>query len=140
MKRVGGERNRRKRAGAPFPEEHFKHNHSLSHASQHASHLVDHEAAEHAIRLLVTEDLDHALCIVVGLCARVCRHWERAHRVLDALLLELLLCLAHPRNLRVGVDDRRHAVVVNVRVATEHALHADDALVLGLAERTGDTP
>jgi hypothetical protein len=36
------------------------------------------------------------------------------------------------RHLRVRVDHRRHAVVIDVGVATKDALNADDSLVLGL--------
>ena len=46
--------------------------------------------------------------------------------------LELLLALANPCDLRVGVDDGRDAVVVDVWVAAEHAFHRDDTLVLCL--------
>ena len=48
-------------------------------------------------------------------------------------LLELLLVLADPRDLRVSVDDRWHTIVVDVRHAAVHnRLDAHDAFVLGL--------
>lgn len=55
------------------------------------------------------------------------KHLPNSH-----LLFELLLALAHPGHLGVRVDDGRDAVIVDVHSAARHALHADDALVLGL--------
>ena len=51
--------------------------------------------------------------------------------------LELLFALADPRDLGVSVDDRWDAVVVNVWVATKHALDSNDALVLSLVREHG---
>ena len=51
------------------------------------------------------------------------------------LLLQLLLALSNPGDLREGVNDRRHAIVVNVRVAAQHALHCNDSLVFGLVRQ-----
>ena len=42
-------------------------------------------------------------------------------------LLQLFLRLPNPADLRVGVDDRRDAVVVNVGRPTTDALHTQDA-------------
>ena len=50
----------------------------------------------------------------VGLGARVGGEGELADLVLDALGLELLLGLADPGDLGVGVDDRGDDVVVHV--------------------------
>ena len=51
------------------------------------------------------------------------------------LFLAHLLGSAHPGDLGVRVDDGGHAHVVDVRRPPAHALHADDALVLGLVRQ-----
>ena len=53
------------------------------------------------------------------------------------LLFELFLSLANPSHLRMRVDDGGHTVIIDVDRATCHALHADDALVLGLVCQHG---
>ena len=88
--------------------------------------------AEDAVGGLVAEDLDQAVRVVVGLGAAVGGEGELAHLELDAERLEVLLGLADPGHLGVRVDDGRHTVVVDVHRRARHALHADDALVLGL--------
>src|SRR5258708_34974197 len=62
--------------------------------------------AKHPVRLFLDDKLDKALGVEVGLCPRVGREGIFANLVLHARGLELLLGLANPRDLRVGVHDR----------------------------------
>jgi hypothetical protein len=60
---------------------------------------------------------DDSLGVLVGLGPRVGREGVLSNLVLDPGRLELLLVLADPRDLGVGVDDRGDGVVVDVSVA-----------------------
>lgn len=55
-----------------------------------------------------------------------------ANFVLDTLILQLLLILAHPGNLGVSVHDSRDSLVVDVTVAARDHLDSCDTLLLGL--------
>ena len=100
--------------------------------SQTVTHRSDNVRAKHPVSLLVGQHLHEAVGVVVGLGPAVGHEGELAHVVLDALALEVLLVLAHPRNLGVRVDDGGHAVVVDVHGLAHHPLARDDGLVLGL--------
>lgn len=62
-------------------------------------------ASQDLIGVLLRDDLDHAIRVGVGLGARVRDHGKGADVVLDALSLAVLLSLADPCHLGVGVDD-----------------------------------
>lgn len=93
---------------------------------------ADNVDTEDTVSLGISEELDHAVRVEVGLCARVGAEGERADLVLDALLLELLLVLANPCNLGVSVHDRGDGVVVDVAVASLDELNGCNGLFLGL--------
>jgi hypothetical protein len=86
--------------------------------------------AQHPVRLLLRENLDAAVRVRVGLGTRVGAEGELAQAVRDALSLELLLGLANPGHLGVGVDDGRDHVVVDVTVAGLNVLDSSDACVV----------
>merc|ERR1719433_575458 len=88
--------------------------------------------SQQSVSFLVPEDLDKTVGVIVALCPAVGGKWELAHCVLHTLGLEVLLVLADPGDLRVGVDDAGNAVVVDVDWTSDHALAGDDGLVLGL--------
>ena len=83
-------------------------------------------STQNLIRLLLRDDLDEALAIQVSLGSRVCRKAEFSNIVLNSGGFELLLGLAHPRNLRVSVDDRRNSVVVDVAVSALEVFDSGD--------------
>lgn len=93
---------------------------------------ADNVNAEDAVSLLVGEELDHALGVGVGLCARVGGEGEGTDVVLDAGLLELGLVLTDPCDFGVRVHDRGDGVVVDVAVALGDVLDGGDGLFLGL--------
>jgi hypothetical protein len=70
---------------------------------------------------------DDSLGVLVGLGPRVGREGVLSNLVLDPGRLELLLVLADPRDLGVGVDDRGDGVVVDVSVAVLDDLDGGDA-------------
>ena len=62
-----------------------------------------------------------------------------AHLVIDALRLDLLLCLPHAGNLWPGVHNGGHGVVVDVPTAPGQQLHTCHAILLSLlAQQTAD--
>ena len=81
---------------------------------------------------LARQNLDEALRLVDRTCARVGREREVTDVVLDALLLELVLALAHRGDLRERVDNTRDGVVVHVAGEARERLDARNALLLGL--------
>lgn len=81
---------------------------------------------EHEIGLLLNKELDEAILVVVRLCTAVCREGELADFVGDALSLELLLVLADPSHLGVGVNDRGNDGVVDVAVPSGENLGGSD--------------
>ena len=73
-------------------------------------------AAEDFVGRLVGQDFDEAVGVVDGLGARVGHEGEGADLVLGALGLQVLLGLANPGDLGVGVDNGGDAVVVDVNI------------------------
>ena len=92
---------------------------------------------QYPVRLRVREELDHSLRLQVRLGPRVGRKGETAGFVLDALLLQLGLVLAHPRDFRVRVHDGRDGVVVDVAVALFDELDGRDAFLFGFVREHG---
>lgn len=123
--------------------------------------------SQHPVRLLVAEDLHHAVSVSVGPGSAVGSEGELSNFVWNALragerreifffvslnsitfiiiiiishaylLFQLLLVLSNPSHLWVSVDDGGNTVVVDVHSSTSHALHTDDALVLSLVRQHG---
>ena len=100
-----------------------------------ASIGTDDVNAEDAIRLRISEHLDHALRVEVGLGARVGAEGERANAVGNVVGPKLLLALAHPRDLGVRVHDRRDAAIVDVAVALLDVLNRRNSLLLSLVRK-----
>ena len=92
---------------------------------------------QQAVRLGVGQHLDHTLSVEVGLGPGVSAEGEGTDPVRDLLVLEVLLALANPRNLRVGVHDRRDAAVVNVAVALLDVLDDGNGFFLSLVGKHG---
>ena len=88
--------------------------------------------AQYPVGLGVREELDHAIGIEVGLGTRVCREGELANLVLDTCSLELLLGLADPSNLRVGIHNGGYSLVVDVAVTLADVLNGGTSLLFGL--------
>ena len=91
-----------------------------------ASVWSDDVCAKDAVSLRLSQNLDEALGVEVGLCARVRREAEFADLVLDALRLELLLSLADPGHLWVRVDNGGDGGVVNMTMTTLDKLDSSD--------------
>jgi hypothetical protein len=98
---------------------------------------ADNVGSENAVSLGVSDDLDHAVGVEVGLGAGVGAEGEGADAVLDAGLLEVLLGLADPGDLGEGVHDAGDAAVVDVAVALLDVLDDGNGLLLGLVRQHG---
>lgn len=98
------------------------------------AHDVD---TQNAVGLLVRDHLDHTLGISVGAGTGVGGEGEGTNVVGDARLLDLLLRLAAPGDLGVGVDNGGDDVVVDVAVTAVHVLNSSDTLLLGLVGQHG---
>lgn len=103
-----------------------------NHLTRVGAHDVD---AEHAVGLLLHNEFDLAFRLHVGLGTRVRKEGELADLVFHAVLLDLLLSAANPRNLGVGVDNRRDHVVVDVAMARLDNFRGSNALILGLVRK-----
>ena len=86
----------------------------------------DDVCAKDTVSLRLSQNLDEALGVEVGLCARVRRKAEFADLVLDALCLQLLLSLANPGHLGVRVDNGGDGGVVNMTMTTLDKLDSSD--------------
>src|SRR5262249_35551572 len=76
-----------------------------------------------------------ALGAAVGAAARVGGKGILADLVGDAGGLQLLLGLADPADLRLGVDDRGHLVPVDVALLAGDGLNTGDAILAGLVRQ-----
>ncbi len=94
--------------------------------------LTDDVNAKNTVSLSLSQELNLTLSIEVGLRTRVGRERELADLVLDASSLELLLGLADPSDLRVGVHDGGDGVVVDVPVTLADVLDGGNTLFFGL--------
>jgi hypothetical protein len=92
---------------------------------------------EDTVGLGVSQELDQAVGVGVGLGARVGAEGEGADLVLDAGLLELGLVLANPSDLGVGVHDAGDCAVVDVAVVLGDVLDGGNGLLLGLVGEHG---
>ena len=93
--------------------------------------------AEQAVRLGVGQHLNHTLSVEVGLGPRVGAEGEGTDPVGDLLVLEVLLTLANPRNLGVGVHNGRDAAVVDVAVPLLDVLDDGNSFFLSLVGKHG---
>ena len=91
-----------------------------------ASIRADDVCAKDTVSLRLSQNLDEALGVEVGLCARVRREAKFADLVLNALRLELLLSLADPGHLWVRVDNGGDGGVVNMTMTTLDKLDSSD--------------
>lgn len=72
-----------------------------------------------------------------SLCPTVSQKGETSNIVFNPGSLHLRLRLAHPRNFRPGVNNRRNGIVVDVTVSARNVLHGRDTLFLGLVRQHG---
>ena len=93
----------------------------LSRSGPHDMHAQD------AVRLCLRKELDRSFIVLVRLGSRVGRKGEFSDLVLDALVLELLLCLSNPSDLGMRVDHRGNYAVVYVTVARSNNFGGGDA-------------
>lgn len=92
---------------------------------------------ENSISLFLRKELDEALRVEVRLGSGVGSKGELSNVVLNTSCLEVLLCLSYPGNLRVGVDDGRDTVVVDVTVTRFEVFNSSDTLFLSLVGEHG---
>lgn len=93
--------------------------------------------AQETVGLGVGEHLDHTLSVQVGLGSRVGAEGEGADVVRDLLVLQVLLTLADPGDLGVGVHDRGDTAVVDVAVALLDVFDGSNSLLLSLVSKHG---
>lgn len=92
---------------------------------------------QQAVGLGISNHLDQTLGIQVGLGSGVGAEGEGSDSVRDLLILEVLLGLANPSNLRVGVHDGGDGSVVDVAVTLLDVLDNGDGLLLSLVGKHG---
>ena len=92
---------------------------------------------QQAVGLGVGKHLDETISVEVGLGTRVSAEGKGSDPVGDLLVLELLLALADPGDLGVGVHDGRDATVVDVTVTLLDVLDNSDGLLLSLVGEHG---
>ena len=71
---------------------------------------------QNLIRLLLRQELNHALGVEVRLSARVCQERELSNVVLYAGRFEVLFRFTDPSDLRVGIHNGRYGIVVDMTV------------------------
>lgn len=110
--------------------------HSKSSLSNHLASIGSNDVgAQDTVSLGVGQNLDHAVGVGVGLGTGVGAEGEGADAVRDVLVLEFLLVLANPGNLRVGVHDRGNNTVVDVAVALLEIFDSGNSLLLSLVSQ-----
>lgn len=92
---------------------------------------------EETVSLGVGKHLDQAVSVEVGLGSGVGGEGEGADSVGDVLALKVLLALANPGDLGVGVHDRGDGAVVDVAVTLLDVLDDGNSLLLGLVSKHG---
>ena len=92
---------------------------------------------QNPIRLRVRQELDHTIRVQVRLRSRVRTEGEAADIVLDAVLLQLLLVGADPRDFGVRVHNAGNAIVVDVAVALCDVFDAGDGFFFGFVREHG---
>jgi len=93
--------------------------------------------AKDLVSLLLGNELDHTLSVEVGLGSAVGKEGEFADLVRNTSSFELLLVLANPSNFRVGIDDRRNGIVVDVTVTLLDDLSGSNTLLFGFVCQHG---
>ena len=93
--------------------------------------------AQDAVVVGVRKDLHQAGALVGGQRATGGRERELAGAVGLAVGLEFLLGLAHPGDLRMGVDDRRDAIVVDQRFVASQPFDHHDPFLHALVRQHG---
>jgi len=93
--------------------------------------------AQDAIRLSISDELNHAVGLEVRLGARVGGEGEGAGLVLDARGLDFGLVLPDPGHLRVRVHDGRDGAVVDVAVAFGDVFDGRDGFFFGFVREHG---
>uniref|UniRef100_A0A8D9ARV1 Uncharacterized protein n=1 Tax=Cacopsylla melanoneura TaxID=428564 RepID=A0A8D9ARV1_9HEMI len=83
----------------------------------------------------VSQHLDKAVGLIVGLGATVGGEREFANFVFDTVALEILFSSADPAHFRVSVDDRGNTVVVNVTGTSSNSLNTHNAFVFCLVRQ-----
>mmetsp|Transcript_23392 Transcript_23392/g.46635 ORF Transcript_23392/g.46635 Transcript_23392/m.46635 type:complete len:474 (-) Transcript_23392:95-1516(-) len=106
-----------------FHAQHALSNH-LSRVGPHNMH------PENFIRFFIRQHLDEAIRASVRPGPRIGRKRKGPLVVGHARLLQLLLGLSHGRHLRIGIDDARDGIVVDVSREPRHGLDRGDALLL----------
>jgi hypothetical protein len=81
---------------------------------------------EYLVSLLLREEFDETISVEVGLSTGVGREAEFSDVVLHASLLQILLGLANPGDLGVGVDNGGDGAVVNMAVTMLDELDGSD--------------
>merc|ERR1712172_78448 len=114
---------------APYSKSSF-----VNHLSSSWSNNV---RPQKSVRGLLSKNLDQTISVIVALGSAVGSKGELSNVVGDSVGLQLLLVLADPGHLGVGVDHAWDAVVVDVNRTPDHSLAADNGLVLGLVREHG---
>ncbi len=71
------------------------------------------------------------LCVItIGAGAAVGHEGELSNTIFHTSAFELLFALSNPGNFRVGVDDTRDGVVVDMTTALDDVLHTSDAYLV----------
>jgi hypothetical protein len=83
------------------------------------------------------QELDESLRVQICLCPRIGTEHELPNFVLDSFRLQVLFRLADPRNLRVGVDNGRDGIVIDVPVPGLDVLNRSDAFFFRLVGKHG---
>ena len=101
-------------------------------SDQRAGIRPDDVRAQHAVRVLVGENLHEAVHLAHGARAAIRHEGELADLVARTARLQLLLGLADARHLGPGVDDARDDAVVHMAMLAGQHLGQRDAFLLGL--------
>ena len=84
--------------------------------------------AEYSICVRIREDLYKTIGLTTGKRTSYCGKWEGARFIVNAFSFEFLLGLTDTRDFWVRVDDRRHAVIVELHGFSVNAFCHHDAL------------
>lgn len=106
---------------------------SQSTLSDHLTSVgADDVNAENAVSLGISEHLDHTLSVLVGLGSGVGNEGEGSDSVRDVLVLQVLLALADPGDLRVGVHNGGNGTIVDMTIPLLDVLDNGNSLLLSL--------
>lgn len=111
---------------------------SQSTLSDHLTSVgADDVNTENAVSLGVSEHLDHALSVLVGLGSGVGNEGEGSDSVRDVLVLQVLLALADPGDLGVSVHNGGNGTIVDMAVTLLDVLDNGNSLLLSLVGKHG---